>query len=466
MTTTDATARTDVPATTEAAAATPPPEVATPPGRGAPWGAVVAIALATAGAGVLVGMQLPRSSTASSVRTEMTSEVPAPPPSAGSSAVYISPGRQQLVGVRSAQVARQRVEGTIRTVGTLAYDETRTAAIHTRVSGWIETLYVDYVGKPVRRGQPLFALYSPDLETAQADYLVALRSRQQLGEAAGNDLRAAGDALLAASRKRMKLWDVSDAQIAELERAGHPTRTMMIASPFDGVVLEKTAYAGQYVTPEFMAFRLGDLSTIWVVGQVFEYEAARIHVGDAIDVEFPYGQAATVEAHIDFIYPEVDPQTRRVRFRAVLKNADRKLKPDTYVSLVWHGEATDRLVLPREAVIDTGERKYVLLALADGYFEPRDVAIGPAIGEFYPVTSGVREGERVVTSAQFLVDSETNLAAAMQGMATAMPGMDMGTPAPAAHPGSAAPPPMPGMPGMHHVPDAPPAPAMPPMPGM
>ena len=406
----------------------------------------------------------------------MDHDAPAAPPGAGSNAVYISPGRQQLVGVRTALVDRQRVEGTVRTVGMLAYDETRTAQIHTRVSGWVEQLFVDYVGKAVRRGQPLFAVYSPELATAQADYLVARKASQRVGDGTNLDLQAGAGALLAASRERMKRWDVSDAQIAELERAGHPTRTMTIASPFDGVVLEKNAFAGQYLTPDMTSFKLADPSTIWAVGQVFEYEAARIHPGDMIDVEFPYGQAIKREARIEFVYPEVDPQTRRVRFRAVLPNPDRKLKPDTYVTLIWHGEATDHVVVPKEAVIDTGERKYVLLALARGYFEPRDVQVGPPIGELYPVVAGVAVGDRVVTSSQFLIDSETNLMAAMQGMAMSMPGMDMGKPAPPA--GSAAPadpamPDMPGMPGMKMDKPKPTAgsaapaqPSMPAMPGM
>jgi Cu(I)/Ag(I) efflux system membrane fusion protein len=223
------------------------------------------------------------------------------------------------------------------------------------------------------------------------------------------------------------------------------------------------------------AFKLADLSTIWVVGQVFEYEAARIHPGDTIDVEFPYGQAIKLEARIEFVYPEVDPLTRRVRFRAVLKNTDRKLKPDTYVTLVWHGEATDQMVVPKEAVIDTGERKYVLLALAGGYFEPRDVQVGPPIGEFYPVIGGVATGDRVVTSSQFLIDSETNLMAAMQGMAMSMPGMDMrksATTAGSAAPADSSMPDMPGMPGVKTTKPAPagsavPAdPSMPDMPGM
>jgi membrane fusion protein, copper/silver efflux system len=460
--------------------ATTPADLVERPRHRASWTAVAAIAIASAGGGVLVGSRL-RGSTpppppGMAGMPGMDSDAPARPANAGSNAVYISPGRQQLVGVRTALVDRQRVEGTVRTVGMLAYDETRTAQIHTRVSGWVEQLFVDYVGKAVRRGQPLFAVYSPDLATSQADYLVALKASQRLGDSTNVDLKAGADALLAASRERMKRWDVSDAQIAELERAGHATRTMTIASPFDGVVLEKNAFAGQYITPDMTTFKLADLSTIWVVGQMFEYEAARIHPGDTIDVEFPYGQTPKLQARIEFVYPEVDPQTRRVRFRAVLPNADRKLKPDTYVTLVWHGEAKDRVVVPKEAVIDTGERKYVLLALADGYFEPRDVQVGPPIGELYPVVGGVAAGDRVVTSSQFLIDSETNLMAAMQGMAMSMPGMDMGKPATTtgiAAPADPSMPDMPGMPGMKITKPAPAAgsaapadPSMPDMPGM
>jgi RND family efflux transporter MFP subunit len=423
--------------------ATPPPT--TPADFGAAvlqrqrksWGPILAVAVVTGGAGLLAGTQLrrPAGSTAAPAASAMADmpgmpgmshDGPPAPPGAGSQAVHIAPARQQLIGVRSAPVGRQSIEGTVRTVGVLAYDETRSAQIHTRVSGWVEQLYVDYVGKPVRRDQPLFAVYSPDLATAQGDYLVALRARQKLADNANADLRAGADALLQASRDRMRRWNVTDDQIAELEKAGTPTRTVTITSPFDGIVLQKDAFAGQYVTPEMTSFKLADLTSIWAIGQVFEYEAARLHVGDKVDVEFPYGQAAKREAKIDFVYPDVDPQTRRVRFRVSLDNRDRKLKPDTYVNLVSHGDATDRLVIPKEAVIDTGPRKYVLLALANGYFAPRDVQVAPAIGEFYPVMSGVAEGDRVVTSAQFLVDSETNLMAAMQAMSMSMPGMDMG----------------------------------------
>lgn len=357
----------------------------------------------------------------------MGASTPPSPAGASSAAVYIAPARQQLIGVRTGVVERQRVSGTVRTVGVLAYDETRVAQIHTKVAGWVDRLFVDYVGKPVRRGQSLFAVYSPDLVTAQADYLIALRAHKQLGGASG-DASSASDALLGAAHDRLRRWDATDAEIAALEKSGQPSRTLTLVSPFDGVLLEKSTYVGQYITPDMNAFKVADLSSLWAVGQSFEYEAAAIRVGQPIDVEFPYGQSpGTIAARIDFVWPDIDPETRRVRFRASLDNRTLHLKPDTYVQLVVHSEDMDRLVVPKEAVIDTGTRRYALMALADGYFEPRTVDVGPPIGDFYPVTAGLAEGDRVVTSAQFLVDSETNLMSAMQSMAVTMPGMSTGS---------------------------------------
>jgi RND family efflux transporter MFP subunit len=392
---------------------------------------------------------------------------PPTPAGASSSAVYVSPARQQLIGVRTGIVERQHVQGTVRTVGVLAYDETRITHVHTKVAGWVDRVFVDFVGKPVKRGQPLFSVYSPDLVTAQADYLIALRSRQSL-LAASPESREAADALVAAARQRLRRWDVTDEEIAAVERSGKASKTVVLTAPFDGVVLERNAIAGQYLTPDTSAFKVGDLSTIWVLGQIFEFEARRVQPGEAVEVEFPYGQAPrSLSARVDFIYPDVDPQTRRVRFRASMPNKDGHLKPDTYVTLVLHGEPVDHLVVPTSAVIDTGARKYALIALPDGYFDPRDVEVGPPVGDFYPVVSGLAEGDRVVTSAQFLIDSETNLMSAMQNMSMSMPGMDMGKPPATPSPPASSAPPMPPMPGMQmpaptHAPA--PAPSPPPAP--
>jgi RND family efflux transporter MFP subunit len=435
------------------------------------WLVFMACAGIAAGAAIGIRVRLPAGASAPAAADSMAAMpgmAESPPPTtegASSSAVYISPAHQQLIGVRTGLVERQRAAGTVRTVGVLAYDETRVAQIHTKVAGWVDRLFVDYVGKPVRRGQPLFSVYSPDLVTAQADYLVALRAHKQLGGGSG-DAAFASDALLTAAHDRLGRWDVSDAQIAALEKSGQPSRSMSLFSPSDGVLLEKSTYVDQYVTPDLVAFKIADLSTLWAVGQAFESEALAIRVGQPVDIEFPNGQSSgTLAARVDFVSPDVDPQTRRVRFRASVDNRTLHLKPDTFVQLVVHGEDLDRLVVPKEAVIDTGTRRYALVALADGYFDPRTVDVGSPLGDFYPVVSGLAEGERVVTSAQFLVDSETNLMSAMQNMAMTMPGMSMGPsqPAPAAKPM----PPMPGMSAAPHpgpVPSRTPAVSRPPAP--
>lgn len=340
--------------------------------------------------------------------------------------VRISPERQQLIGVRSAVIAPQKVESTIRTVGVLAYDETRTTEIHTKIAGWVERVYVDYVGKNVRRGEPLFSIYSPDLVSTQVEYLIA-RKAQQEAKNASPSRQKVNESLVAATRKRLRLWDISEAQIAELERTEEPVKTMTLYSPFDGIVLDRKTFAGQYVTPDMTTFKVADLSTIWVFGQIFEYELGRVKVGQEVTIEFPYGQASRVlKGKIGFIYPDVDPKTRTVKVRLEFKNPGLQLKPDSYVTVTIRTTEAQFLAVPKEAVIDTGVKQYVLLALPDGYFEPRVVEVGEPQNEFYPIAKGLQAGDRVVTSAQFLIDSETNLQAAMKSMSSTMPGMKMG----------------------------------------
>lgn len=344
-----------------------------------------------------------------------------------STRVYISPARQQTIGVRTATIGHQSLDRTIRTVGTIAYDETRVTEVHPKVSGWVEQVFVDYVGKSVRRGQPLLTIYSPDLVATQREYLLALRAQTQLGESQFAETRSGADSLLEATRDRLRLWDVTDEQVAALAQSGQVQRTLTVYSPFSGVILERNAFAGQYIGPETSTVKIADLSTVWVIAQVFEYEARALTVGQRAQIEFPYGQSSrALSGRITFIYPDIDPQTRRARVRIEFKNPGLELKPETYVTVVVAVAGGHQLAVPKEAVIDTGASRYVLVALDDGYFEPRQVDIGEPVDAFYPVLKGVATGERVVTSAQFLIDSETNLQSAMQAMAMSMPGMDMG----------------------------------------
>ena len=336
---------------------------------------------------------------------------------ANSKRVYISSDRQQLIGVRTAVVTHEILDTTIRTVGVIAYDETRVADVHTKITGWADQVSVDFVGKQVSKGQPLFTIYSPDLVATQREYLLALRADRQLSGSPIEETREGARALLAATRERLRLWDITDAQIEELTKSGEPRRTVTVYSPFTGVVLERNTFPGQYITPEMKTFKVVDLSTLWVHGQFFEYELGMLKLGQPAEIEFPYGQTSRrLSGRITFIYPEIDPQTRRARVRIEFRNPGLTFKPESFVNVVIKASGGQQLAIPQEAVIDTGTDQYALLALPDGYFEPRSIKIGAAVNRFYPVLAGLQHGDRVVTSAQFLIDSETNIQAAMQSM--------------------------------------------------
>ena len=360
----------------------------------------------------------------------------AAPPGSG---VYISPVRQQLIGVSTAAVEMRSLDTTIRTVGTLTYDETRVTEVHPKVSGWVERVFVDFVGKPVRRGQPLLTLYSPDLVATQNEYLLALKARRQLADSAFAETRSGAESLVAATRDRLRLWDITDAQIAELERTGQARRTLTLYSPFDGIVLERNTFAGQYISPETSTAKIVDLSTIWAIGQIFEYEARTVKLGDRAEVEFPYGQSIRrLVGRVTFVYPDINPDTRRARVRIELANPRLELKPGTYVTVLLRRTARAELAIPKEALLDSGTTRYAILAHPNGYFEPRVIEVGAAVDQFYPVVTGLAPGDRVVTSAQFLVDSETNLQAAMQSMAGHGHATGGGATTPAAPPSPAA----------------------------
>jgi RND family efflux transporter MFP subunit len=339
--------------------------------------------------------------------------------------VQITPERQQLIGMRTAVVGQAAPEATIRTVGALAYDETKVTELHAKAAGWVEKVNVDFVGKSVRKGEPLLSLYSPDLVAAQLDYLVAIKAGAKQAQN-NSPAHRLDHSLVEASRTRLKLLDLTDAQIETLERTEQAAKTITLYSPFAGVVTERKAFAGQYITPDMATVKIADLSTIWAIGQVFEYELAKVKVGQAAEVQFPYTETKPVNARVSFIYPDIDPRTRTARVRVEFRNPGVKFKPEAFVTIVLHTGGKAQLSVPREAVIDTGDRQYVLMALADGYFEPRDVTVGEAEGDVIPIFAGLNPGERVVTSGQFLIDSETNLQAAMQSMSATMPGMKMG----------------------------------------
>lgn len=371
---------------------------------------------------------------ASSGHADHTASAPAPdlPPDADGPGVYISPARQQLIGVRTAAVSRRDVAGAIQATGSLAYDQTRLSQVHTKIAGWIDQVFVDFIGKPIRKGQALFTIYSPDLVATETEYLLARKAQGQLAASRFEETRQGALSLLTAARRRLELWDVTPAEIAEIERTGEPLKTLTVFAPASGVVLERAAFAGQYITPEVAAFKLVDLSTVWAIGQVVEADLPRLRVGQSVRVELSNAPGTRpLAGRVSFIYPDVDPATRRGRFRAEIPNPEAALKPDMFVTLTIDAGGSSGLAVPSEAVIDTGLKQYVILAREGGYFEPRTIESGAPAGGYTPIRRGLADGERVVVSAQFLIDSETNLQAAMTAMAEAPKAEN---PAPAAAP--------------------------------
>lgn len=334
--------------------------------------------------------------------------------------IVIDPVTIQNMGVRTEKAARRDITRAIRTVGRIDYDEARQYSVNSKVEGWIERLYVRETGRPVRRGEPLLELYSPELVAAQQEFLLALRNRNILSGQSRNGLAAGGDRLLEAARTRLKYWDISDRQIAEIERTGKVRKTMTLHAPSDGVVTRKEAFEGMAVMAGTELFRLADLSRVWVLADIFESEIPWLHEEQEAMVELPYAPQRRFPARISYIYPYLQGETRTQKVRIELENPGLELKPELFVNV--HLEARtmrDSLAVPSEAVLYSGAGQRVFVHLGEGRFEPRPVTVGLR-GEdgWIEIVSGLTEGEIVVTSAQFMLDSESRLQEAIQKMMT------------------------------------------------
>ncbi len=337
---------------------------------------------------------------------------------AGGAVISIDPVVQQNMGVRTAPVERRDLHRTIRTVGLVGYDEPQQFSVNAKIDGWIERLYVDETGQVVKKGARLLELYSPKLVSAQEEYLLALRNRNELKDSSFSKIAEGGERLLEASRKRLRYWDISERQIRELERTGEVAKTLTLEAPFEGIVKMKMAYEGQYVKAGQELFQLADISNVWIYADIYEYELPWVKVGQQATVSLPYVGGDDLQAQITYIYPYVEPKTRTVKARLELENPYFELKPDMYVNVRIQGqEIKNALTVPVESVIHSGEKKTVFVALGDGKFEPRHVKTGLQNQEGYiEIEQGLLEGERIVTSAQFMFDSESKLREAIQKM--------------------------------------------------
>ncbi|HME61769.1 MAG TPA: efflux RND transporter periplasmic adaptor subunit [Candidatus Binatia bacterium] len=338
--------------------------------------------------------------------------------------VNISPERQQLVGIRTATAEIRPLTQKIRTVGIVTYDETRVAQVFSKVEGWIEKLLVNYTGTLVRKGQPLFTLYSPDLVATQEEYLLALKAKQTLGSSSIKEISAGSDSLLESAHRRLSLWDISEEQINNLEKTGKPQRTLTFYSPISGFVLKKDAFQGMRVMPDKELYTITDLSTVWVNADIYEYELAHIHVGQKATINLAYYPARDFVGKVSWISPVLDEKTRTAKVRLEFANRDFILKPEMYANAEIEINAGRKLAVPDEAVLDSGLRKVVFLDKGEGRFEPAEVKIGNKFDGYYEVLEGLSPGERILASAGFLLDSESRLKEAMGAMA-GMAGHDM-----------------------------------------
>jgi len=339
--------------------------------------------------------------------------------------VQITPEKQQLIGVKYGEVQRSGGSRTIRAVGKVAFDETRIQHIHTKVEGWIDQVFVDYTGQLVRKGQPLMTIYSPDMLASQEELLLAARATETMKS---NPLPAAFDqskSLLRAARRRLRLWDLSEDQIDEVLKKGQPIKNVTLYSPDAGYVTDRKAFPQLKVMPDTDLYTIVNLDRVWIMADLFEYEAPNIHVGETARVSLQAVPGRTFAAHIDYIQPQVDPMTRTLKVRLDMDNPGLILKPDMYVNVEFSVNLPVRLSVPADAVLDAGERKTVFIDRGNGFFEPRQVTVGQRDGNRIQILSGLTGGERVVTSGNFLIDSESQLKAAAAGMGgmAGMPGM-------------------------------------------
>jgi Cu(I)/Ag(I) efflux system membrane fusion protein len=344
--------------------------------------------------------------------------------------VKISVDRVQKLGVRTEAAATRVVSRSVRALGTIQVDERAQRTVSPRFEGWIQRLYVNATGEYVRRGQPLMEIYSPDLVAAQQEYLVATRGMAALKDASP-EVQANMRSLAEASLQRLRNWDIAEEELAQLRSEGKPRNALTLRAPASGVVLEKPSVQGMRFMPGEVLYRIADLSSVWLLADVFEQDLGLVRVGQAAKVRLNAYPEKVLEGKVAFIYPSVTAETRTAKVRIELRNPGQLLKPAMYASveLSAGGGQEKRLAVPDSAVLDSGTRQIVLVRRGEGLFEPREVKLGTRGDGYVEVLEGVKEGEAVVVSANFLIDAESNLKAAIAGFGQQGQG---GAPAPEA----------------------------------
>jgi Cu(I)/Ag(I) efflux system membrane fusion protein len=326
-------------------------------------------------------------------------------------AVKINPAKVQQLGVQIVPAEQRRLSRTIRAVGTVQADERRLFIVNTKFEGWIEKLYVNATGQTVRRGEPLMEIYAPELVVAEREYRLALQSQRSMGQ------------LAEASLQRLRNWDIPDDQIKRLQRNSTITRTLTLRAPADGIVLEKIAVEGMRFMPGEPLYRIADLSSVWLIADVFEQDLGVVRERQDAKIRVNAYPGTSFVGKVAFIYPTVTQETRTGKVRIVVANPDLRLKTGMYANVALDIGATDHpiVAVPDSAVIDSGTKQVVLVARGEGMFEPREVKLGTHADGYYEIREGLAAGERVVVSANFLIDAESNLKAALKSFAPPAP---------------------------------------------
>ncbi len=336
--------------------------------------------------------------------------------------VQLSAERLQSIGVKFGTVERKSAQDEIRVTGNVAIDETRLSYVQTRFSGYIVKVFADATYKYARKGQALFTMYSPELAAAEREYLVAKQNAHGLSQSTVPGVSAGFASLLAASTDRLKQWNVPQREIERLESSGEVQQELQIDSPVSGYITERHALPNLTLQPDTHLYTIADLSTVWVLAQVFQNDLGRMRVGEPAALSVDSYPGKTFRGRVDFIYPDVDMTTRTARVRLVFSNPHLALTPGMFVNVVLQVPLGSQLVIPVSGVLQSGTRQIVFVDRGAGYLEPRDVQLGPQAGDQYVVLKGLKAGERIVTSANFLVDSESQLQAAIGSFVPPPPG--------------------------------------------
>ena len=329
----------------------------------------------------------------------------------GYSVVRIPLERRQQIGVTTSKVERRAIGGTVETNGVVAEDEARVHAVNAKFSGYVERIYADRTGQSVRRGQALLSVYSPDLVATEREYLLALENLRRLSGSSNAESASDARALVDAARQRLWLWDISEAEIDRIQRTGKVSRTLDLPSPVSGVVLKKDAVAGLAITAGMPLYTIADLSSVWVLADVYQSEIGSIAPGARAEIAAPFLPGDKLRGRIDFVYPTLTEETRTVKVRVAIPNPTGLLKPGMYVRVSFAGKERQALAVPSSALIQTGERQIVFVEQSPGVYAPREVKTGAQGKDLVEVLAGLAAGETVVMSANFLIDSESRIGA-------------------------------------------------------